>query len=142
MKICTSCGKEKPLEEFYLQKGKRTREGYRNPVCKECHNKKSVEWARKNPDKVAQHRRKRNLKDKYNLSVEEYDKQAALQDYKCYICSCVPTRRRLNVDHCHKTGAIRKLLCDKCNMAIGLLEDDVDRLQKAKEYLENFITGH
>jgi hypothetical protein len=53
----------------------------------------------------------------------------------CAICSKHQERRPLNVDHCHNTGTIRGLLCDKCNMAIGLLEDDATLLRKAQEYL-------
>lgn len=140
MKKCTKCGEEKPLDAFYAHGGKRTSEGYLNPSCKSCVNKQSMEWAKKNPEKVAQHRRKRNLKTKYGLSVEQYEEMAAEQNNTCFICGCTHSRRRLNVDHCHKTGTVRKLLCDKCNMAIGLLEDDTTRLEKARKYLENFTT--
>jgi len=140
MKKCSKCGEEKPLDAFYAHKGTRTSEGYLNPSCKACHNKQSIQWAKSNPEKVAEHRRKRNLKKKYGLSVEQYEKMTIEQNNSCYICGCVSLRRRLNVDHCHKTGAVRKLLCDKCNMAIGLLEDDTTRLEKARKYLENFTT--
>ena len=142
MKQCNVCGVEKPEEEFYLHRGGRSKEGYRIPTCKSCHAEKSMQWAKNNPDKVIKHRRKRNLKTKYDITVEEYDKMLDEQQGKCYICGCEQKRRRLSVDHCHTTGAIRRLLCDKCNMAIGLLEDDTNRLQKAKEYLENFTSRH
>lgn len=140
MRTCTCCGVEKPLEDFYQHKGKRTSEGYRNPVCKTCHTKKSIEWAKANKDKVAAHRRKRNLKQKYSISVETYEEMLKEQNGVCFICSSPPVRRRLNVDHCHTTGKVRRLLCDKCNMALGLLEDDKERLVKVRKYLEDFTT--
>jgi hypothetical protein len=142
MKTCNTCGCEKEDTEFYLHRGGRTKEGYRAPTCKPCHAEKSKTWAKNNPDKVKAHRRKRNLKTKYNITVEEYDKMFEEQQGKCFICSSVADRRRLNVDHCHDTGKVRKLLCDKCNMALGLLEDDIDRIQKVREYLENFTDRH
>ena len=139
-KVCNRCGEEKYLGDFYLHKGKRTPEGYRNPSCKACLNKSSMSWAKNNPDKVAVHRRKRNLKTKYGISVEEYDQMFKQQNGVCFICSSPPTHRRLNVDHNHTTGQVRKLLCDKCNMALGLLEEDTNRLEKVRRYLEDFTS--
>ena len=70
------------------------------------------------------------------------------QGWKCKICGVVPEpdgRRRLTdelpylvVDHCHKTGQRRDLLCSRCNLAIGLFDDDPDRLRAAAEYLEGW----
>ncbi len=137
LKTCNTCLQEKPIDSFYLHRGARTSEGYRAPTCKDCHKQKSMAWAEKNPDKVAAHRRKRNLKEKYGLTVEQYDEMVFEQNGACFVCNTVPERRRLNVDHCHKTGKVRKLLCDKCNMAIGLLEDDIDRISKVRKYLED-----
>jgi hypothetical protein len=139
-KRCNACGKELPIDLFYKHKGKRTSEGYRNPICKTCHAEKSKLWAKKNPDKVAEHRRKRNLKQKYGVTVEQYEQMLTEQKGVCYICSSPPDRRRLSVDHNHQTGQVRRLLCDKCNLAIGLLEEDKERLKKVREYLESFTS--
>lgn len=79
---------------------------------------------------------RRNLKKLYGLSVEQYEAMYRAQNGVCAICSGVNVNgRRLAVDHCHKTGAIRGLLCSNCNFAIGLTKDNPDVLAKAISYL-------
>ncbi len=137
MRVCSRCLVEKPEEDFYLHKGKRTSPGYRNPSCKTCQNKASSEWAKNNPEAVKRFRRKSKLKEKYSISEDDFNYLLSKQNYRCYICNIVPTRdRHLNVDHCHTTGKVRKLLCDKCNMALGLVNDSKETLLKMFNYLE------
>lgn len=66
------------------------------------------------------------------------------QKGKCAICSTLhnPAEKkgRLYVDHDHKTGAIRGLLCGHCNSGLGYFEDDIDLLINAMEYLEKHKT--
>jgi len=60
------------------------------------------------------------------------------QDNKCAICSIsFETHKRANLDHSHKTGKIRGVLCTQCNHALGLVKDDVTTLKAAIVYLEN-----
>ncbi|MFE5535310.1 endonuclease VII domain-containing protein [Streptomyces sp. NPDC056492] len=42
----------------------------------------------------------------------------------------------VHVDHCHKTGRVRGVLCFNCNTGLGLLKDSPDRILRAAEYLE------
>jgi uncharacterized membrane protein len=123
---CKVCKKTKHRDDFY--KGQRT-------TCKPCYNQRSKQWAKENPDAVKKHRKKKNLKEKYGLSVEEYDKMFQQQGGRCYLCHSDHPRRALNVDHCHTTGTIRELLCDRCNMALGLLKDDIALIDKIRRYL-------
>jgi hypothetical protein len=60
------------------------------------------------------------------------------QNDLCKICIKPNSKRygRLSVDHCHKTNKVRGLLCDKCNMAIGLLYDDITILNNVINYLK------
>jgi len=62
----------------------------------------------------------------------------AQQDGKCAICGTKSTgkRKSFHVDHCHKTGVVRGLLCGNCNSGIGNLRDDVELLKKSIQYLE------
>jgi hypothetical protein len=57
------------------------------------------------------------------------------QNGLCAICLEPPVGRRLAVDHCHKTGEVRGLLCNRCNAGIGLLGDDPQIIGRAVEYL-------
>lgn len=86
-------------------------------------------------------RKKYNLK-MYNLTPEEYEQMLKNQDNKCAICNNYQTTtkpngeiRDLDVDHNHKTGKIRGLLCGSCNTGLGLLKEDVLILQNVIKYL-------
>lgn len=59
------------------------------------------------------------------------------QNFKCPICERHETEvgRIMVVDHCHKTGKVRGLLCHLCNVGIGNLQENIDTLQKAINYL-------
>lgn len=70
----------------------------------------------------------------HGLTPAAYDQMVRDQDGRCPICGDAP--RRLYVDHNHRTGALRGLLCDVCNRAIGQLRDDPVVLRRAAEYLE------
>jgi len=81
------------------------------------------------------------LKRDYGISQAQFDEMLESQNGKCAICKADPPtghKKRLNVDHCHQTGAVRGLLCDACNRGIGLFKDDPERLNKAISYLKTF----
>jgi hypothetical protein len=83
------------------------------------------------------HRSTRLLR-KYGISLIEYDVLLAAQGGKCAICGRErPTRgdQMLQVDHCHRTGKVRGLLCSPCNTVLGFLEDNPQALQAAIVYL-------
>jgi hypothetical protein len=70
------------------------------------------------------------------MTHAEYDAMCEAQDGRCFICRKPPSRARLCIDHDHATGAVRGLLCSRCNSALGLLDDDVDALERALTYLK------
>lgn len=72
------------------------------------------------------------LKTKYNISINDLEILKIKQDNKCAICN---KKRKLVIDHNHINNKIRGLLCNQCNTALGLLEDNVDRLNNAVNYL-------
>lgn len=81
--------------------------------------------------------KRHNLKYEHGLTLEDYDAMLAKQSGVCAICAKPCTvKSRLSVDHCHKTGKIRALLCNPCNQGIGLFADDGDRLRSAGEYVD------
>ena len=69
------------------------------------------------------------------LTEAEYAQRLAEQGGGCFLCGAPPGKRRLAVDHCHKTGTIRKLLCRKCNTGLGVFKDDPRTLLRAAQYL-------
>lgn len=94
--------------------------------------------ARKPLDKRRAADRRGNLK-RFNLTPATYQARLDAQGGVCRICGQKPScgnGRRLNVDHCHKTGALRGLLCLYCNSGIGYFKDDPEILRAAIRYLE------
>ena len=139
-KMCRICGVEKPITEFY--KHNHTKDGYRNE-CKECHSKKGKEHYKREGSKE-RHRvsaRKYTLKQ-YGLDEASYKALYEKQHGKCLICGRhfeeVSTNRTKTacVDHDHKTGVVRGLLCWNCNVAIGKLGDNPDAVLNAYKYLK------
>jgi hypothetical protein len=100
-------------------------------------------WRKENPEAQARLSTKNNLAikmRKHGATLEHYEVMFAEQGGKCAICGSSESKnkrsKRLYVDHCHATNRVRGLLCLPCNSAIGFMEDDVARLQKAIAYLE------
>jgi hypothetical protein len=88
--------------------------------------------------KTSEYQYRIRLKRMYGITAEEYDKMLEEQLGKCAICQADQKENRghtLAVDHCHKSGVVRGLLCHTCNRAIGMLGDSVLRISKALEYL-------
>lgn len=130
MKICSKCKVEKQETEFHKRNNRRC--GLKS-ICKECH---------KLYPKKRSHNYMRNydLMKSYSITHDEYSSILLSQGGKCAICEIkesdlVGRKKYLCVDHNHKTGQIRGLICDKCNRGIGLLQDSIDVLQKAIVYL-------
>jgi hypothetical protein len=87
----------------------------------------------------------RNLWKNYKMTAAEFNDMWLSQNGKCEICEVdlMPRGRQNNsvaVDHNHENGAVRGLLCQACNRAIGLFKDNPKVLQSAAKYLEN--RGH
>lgn len=97
------------------------------------------EWARKNSARVKELSRAQHLKRKFKITVEEYEQMLKNQNSVCWICQkkC-ETNYALAVDHDHKTGNIRGLLCKNCNTAIGMFKEDVDVIMRAIEYIKKY----
>lgn len=75
------------------------------------------------------------MKWQYGITPEQYDEMFDKQKGTCAICGHSPEGRRLDVDHCHRSGEVRGLLCNKCNQAIGLFNDEPNLIERALEYL-------
>ena len=72
------------------------------------------------------------LKNTYKISIEEYEQKLKEQNYSCAICNRHRDefKRNLSVDHDHKTGKVRSLLCIICNSNVAIVEDKLEMIQK------------
>lgn len=127
-------------------------------VCDKCGKHRSgqtrARWLEANPDKAAaiKARYRRNHPDrakgdaavyrlkKYGVTAEWEAATLAAQGFTCGNPACGATEPggrwpTWNIDHCHRTGAVRGLLCAKCNQGVGLFDDDVDKLAGMIQYL-------
>ena len=88
------------------------------------------------PDK----NRDNKLRKAYGISLEDYNEMLSEQNDCCAICRRHYSlfNRKLSVDHDHKTGAVRGLLCKDCNTSLGQFNDDVDTLLSAISYLNKY----
>lgn len=79
------------------------------------------------------------LKRGYGITIEEYESLLASQNGACAICLLPASSftQMLCVDHDHRTNAIRGLLCHRCNRAIGLLQDNIEAMLRAVDYIGN-----
>lgn len=124
-KFCGGCQQEKPIEEW-------TKPWVH--YCGQCSKAKGREHYQRwgGSDRSYAQCLKRN----YGMTLEEYEARLEAQSGRCAICRDEPTKKRLHVDHNHQTGAIRDLLCEWCNHAIGKAREDPARLRAMAEYLE------
>lgn len=121
--------------------------------CCVCRRAAGRTWRRRNPAKMREYKqryraddgaeRRSHLHRYYKLSAKDYEALRGIQANRCLICHVeAEPGVRLHVDHCHDCGAVRGLLCFKCNLAIGLLRDDVGLLRDAIYYLRPHTSEH
>lgn len=144
-KVCTKCKINKPIEEFYKIQ---TKTKYMSS-CKVCKRLYVQNWVNINRPKTKEYKttyriknrenarlkaKVTHLKNSYNITPDQLQELKNKQNNKCLLCS---KETKLYVDHCHKSGKIRGLLCPKCNSALGLFFDNTDVLEKAIKYLKD-----
>lgn len=115
-----------------------------------CRSHSNYQWLIDNPIKKknikkkydnSKHGKAKNFANKlkriFNITVEEYNKMFKEQEGKCKICGIDQTKLKikLTVDHDHKTGKIRGLLCHKCNSVLGYANDDIEIFKNIIKYL-------
>lgn len=88
-------------------------------------------WRKNNPDKISEVRR-RYL---YGMEPEDYQKLLIAHNKRCAICK---KKTKLHVDHNHKTGRVRGLLCGSCNRGLGILKDSLKIIKSAERYLRKY----
>lgn len=127
-------------QRYYLKHKERLVQEARNKRAAdpEKYKKYVHKWKSKNPDRE----RARNLAQ-FGLTIEDYEAMYEAQGGLCAICAQPETSSRngkvyrLAVDHNHKTGKVRGLLCFKCNSAMGSFEKREVPLENVIKFLEN-----
>ena len=154
-KICTQCKLELDIHAFTKVKSKSEK---RRSKCKKCNNDVKKEYRRnnkekglskekqirlKNKDQIAKSRLKpkekyaaRTLETKYGINLSDYNLLLKKQNSLCAICNKT-SDKKLCVDHNHKTGSIRGLLCKECNFGLGNFKDNIAIFESAINYLNN-----
>ena len=139
MKVCSVCGESKPLDEYYKDSSRK--DGYEHR-CKDCL------WEKSGRHRVTA-RRKRNVRKTrqvigdatYNPNKRDHKLFRQIlksQDFECAICGKLYDHHHDKVwhmDHDHRTGLIRGVLCVSCNMALGHFKDNPESLKVALAYL-------
>lgn len=145
-KVCTRCKKEKPFSEFYKSKRNKTGVITECKMCKRIYTTRRWQDIKNNPVLYAKEKKRMrrsergwSLRKDYGLTVADWNMLFDVQQGCCYICGKHQSilKSRLCVDHSHESGKVRSLLCCKCNMALGLVEESTDILQKRLSYVKN-----
>jgi len=121
--------------EYYEKNKERYRQRYLE--SREAKIEYSRKYKEENRERVDLSNKAYLLK-KYAVTVAEWQEMLIKQDHQCAICAAQLCRGtgRSALDHCHTTGAIRKILCAPCNKGLGFFRDSPDSLRKAAAYLE------
>ncbi len=138
LKLCSHCKEYKPRNQFYSSNKYSDGKYFR---CKKCDKKLREEYRNRRKEERKPIQRNQNLKAKYNIDTEEYNKILIRQNNSCAICGIdikdlTGFIKHLAVDHNHITGEVRGLLCNHCNRGLGFFKDDYSLLLKASKYLE------
>jgi hypothetical protein len=149
MKRCPKCGEEKAAECF--SRDTTRRDGLQRQ-CKPCLRVNAAAWRGANRERGAKYqaayhaanRGRRNeekvsqrLRRLFGITLADKAALLASQGGVCAICKTAKwSKHGPHVDHCHKTGKVRGILCHNCNVALGMMGDNQRRLRAAIRYLE------
>ena len=128
-KVCRICKETFPTDFFYKHKNTKDRLKHE---CKECFKILNNAYFLANKEVRIEKRKDYHFRSSYGITKQDVEKLKEKQNFKCMICEDIVN---LVVDHDHKTGKVRALLCNPCNQGIGSLKDDPEILDKAANYL-------
>ena len=131
-KTCSCCKATKSILDFYKRGGKWSPET-RHSVCKECTKRRVKKRHEENPQRT----RNNDLKRNYGITLEDHSRMFESQGGVCAVCKKPGDGRwsQLCVDHDHVTGKVRELLCRRCNMILGQVDDSSLLLHELAAYL-------
>lgn len=145
MNTCSACHETLPLEAFRPERNQ----------CKQCYKsaKKRYDQSRypkRREESLARNKRYRlrhrerikrldaekRFRHEYGIDFEDWARMYEAQEYRCALCSeRLDFGRRTCVDHCHRSGRVRGLLCQSCNVGVGGYERMKVREETVRLYL-------
>lgn len=138
MRACTSCGVEKPLDAYTVDR--KYRDGHMR-ICKACRAArqrelwKDPDYASRNNERRREWHQKHYRMRRYGITLAEYEQMFEAQGHKCRLCGCEKAGAGRDdqwcIDHCHNNGRIRGILCHNCNTALGYYERLVSNIGEA-----------
>ncbi len=136
MKTCGKCKIEKSAQEFYTHKNHT--DGL-SSYCIDCTKASTAEWYAANKDKAADTQWAGHIRRRYGITAEQYQELLEKQNHCCTVCLKHQDsfKFRLAVDHNHKTGAVRGLLCINCNHRLVGRHVDGAMLRRMADYVES-----
>lgn len=104
-----------------------------NYKCSPCHTKYYRRLRKDHPDRRTNY----EMLTRYGVTLEQYNSALKQQGFKCAICRRRANlfKKRLHIDHCHKTNKVRGLICYGCNHFLGQIKDDLAIIERARKYL-------
>lgn len=117
--VCTNCGRQRDSG---------------NQLCMRCgatSRRASEKWKAAQTD----YDKKKALRRKYGLTMEQWDSLFAAQGHACELCRTTAPVGGWTVDHDHASGRVRAILCRLCNIGLGSFRDDPELLERAAAYL-------
>ncbi|MDE3229139.1 MAG: endonuclease VII domain-containing protein [Chloroflexota bacterium] len=138
-KRCRTCKNHLPVEAFTRDWSK---PDGRSTRCRQCTQQYFRRYRSDNREHIANLLKRHGLARKYRLTPEQWAAMEASQDSKCAICQIafdigIPAHSPM-VDHDHRTGQVRSLLCRRCNTMLGMAREQPAVLQAAIEYLNRW----
>lgn len=120
---------------------------YANNLCRDCYRNTpeframrqryyqnhKAQWQRETERTKREKRKQQSL---YGITKEQWEALYTAQGGLCALCGRQPGKKGLAVDHCHRRGHFRSLLCGRCNMGLGAFSDNPELLRRAADYLD------
>jgi len=131
-KTCVTCKQWKLFSNYWRHSSGRF--GLR-PQCKVCIRNVQRRYRKSSSGKI--HGRKKII-HQYGLSVDKFNEQLENQKFRCFICRKI-SKKTLFIDHDHKNGKVRGLLCNRCNVGLANFDDDISRIKWAALYLRRDV---
>jgi hypothetical protein len=135
-KICGSCHQLKDISEFSLDNYKLDGHDSR---CKICSNKRTKIYYNINKKELIKKRVNTRYIQKYNMTSKQKKEMIKNQNYRCLCCGCdlrkIPQKLRC-IDHDHVKNNVRGVLCHFCNLSLGMMNEDIEKLKLLIIYIE------